>query len=175
MMLGMTDKADSLAQKMNKLTEKFDLAEEIEVQGDDIIEFIDEKTDKIELYEEKIAPTSIINLEIMTEDFKFIRETLKESIKNGRRVLNSVTIDLLESDDDKRAQLIMSFAELNKSISDNTKQYTAAYKDISTVLLNMDKIMAQQEPEGPKTVNNNNTLVVAEAVSTAELIKRMKG
>jgi hypothetical protein len=39
----------------------------------------------------------------------------------------------------------------------------------------MDKIMAQQEPEGPKTVNNNNTLVVAEAVSTAELIKRMKG
>lgn len=173
--MDMTTKAESLANKMNKLTEKFNLAEEAEVHGSELIEIVQEKTKDIKLYEEKIAPTEIINLEVMTEDFKFVRETLKENIENGRRVLNSITLDLLDADEDSKASLIMSFAELNKSITDNTKQYMQAYKDISNVLLNMDKIMAAQKVEGPKTVNNTVNVVTSEPVSTAELISRMKG
>lgn len=171
------DKAQSLADKMNKLTEKFNIAEEMEVEGGDLIEIVEEKTKTVELYEEKIAPTSIINLEIMVDDFKFIRETLKENIQNGRRILNSVTLDLLDGDENSRPTLILSFAELNKSITDNTKQYMQSYKDISTVLLNMDKIMkVEKEMEGgAKTVNNTVNVHTTEAVSTAELIARMKG
>lgn len=173
------DKSDSLAAKMNRLTEKFtenlDTAEELTVTGEDVIEYIEEKTQEIDLYSDSLPATEIINLQNLVDDFKYVRETLKENTDNGRRVLNSITLDLLDSDDDKRASLIMSFAELNKAIADNMKLYVQGYKEISNTLLNMDKIRKAQESEGPKTVNNNLHLHGTEAISTVDLIKKLAG
>ena len=168
---GLKDKSESLAEKMNKLTEKLELSEQLEVQGDDIIEFIEEKTQDIDLYKEDISPAEILNLENMVSDFKFVRETLRENTENGRRVLNAVTLDLLDSDDDKRASLIMSFAELNKAVADNMKLYIGSYKEISTVLLNINKIK-QAEIGGPTSVTNNLN-ITTEAISTVDLINRL--
>ena len=44
-----TDKANSLAKKMNELTEKFNLSEEMVLEGEDIIEDVKKKTDIIDL------------------------------------------------------------------------------------------------------------------------------
>lgn len=169
------DKADSLAVKMNKLSEKFDLAEEMAIEGDDIIEYVEEKTQDIELYRDNLPASEIVNLENMVDDFKYIRETLKETTENGRRVLNAVTLDLLDSDDDKRAALILSFAELNKAVGDNMKLYMQSYKDISTTLLNIDKIKKNAREEGPKTINNNLNVTTSEVVSTTDLIMKLRG
>jgi len=172
------EKSESLAAKMNRLTEKFtenlDTAEEMAVTGDDIIEFVEEKTQDIELYSETLPAAEIVNLKNMIGDFKYVRETLKENTDNGRRVLNSVTLDLLDSDDDKRASLIMSFAELNKAIADNMKLYINGYREMSNVLLNLDKIKKAQE-NNPKTVNNTLNINGTEAVSTVDLIKQLSG
>jgi hypothetical protein len=165
------DKADSLASRMNRLTEKFNLAEEMTIEGDDIIEYIDEKTQEIELYSDNIPASEIVNLENMVNDFKYIRETLKETTENGRRVLNSITIDLLSSDDEKRATLVLSFAELNKAVGDNMKLYMQSYKDISTTLLNIDKIKKNSVQE--KSIINNTLNVTAAPISTADLIKQL--
>lgn len=168
-------KAESLAQKMNKLTEKLELSEELIIDADDIVEFVEEKTQDVKLYEENSIPaTEIIRLETLVQDFKFVRETLKENTENGRRVLNSVTLALLDSDDDKRASLIMSFAELNKSVADNMKLYIGSYKEISNVLLNLDKIK-HQEDTNPKTVNNTLNINTTESINTVDLIKKLKG
>ena len=78
--MDLSGKAESLADKMNKLTAKFDLAEELILDGDDIIDFVDEKTKKVDLYEsetennsqELITSSDLINLNIMVEDFKYI-------------------------------------------------------------------------------------------------------
>jgi len=173
------DKSESLAAKMNKLTEKFtenlDTAEEMTIVGDDIVDFVEEKTQDIELYSENFPASEVISLTTMVDDFKYVRETLKENTDNGRRVLNSVTLDLLDSDDDKRASLIMSFAELNKSIADNMKLYVSSYKEISNVLLNLDKIRKAQIAEGPQTVNNTLNVNTTEAISTVDLIKKLSG
>jgi hypothetical protein len=174
------DKSNSLADKMNKITEKFsenlDTALELEVTGDDIIDYIEEKTQKIELYNDSDIPTTeIINLTNLVEDFKFVRETLRENTENGRRVMNSVTLDLMDSDlkPEKRAELITSFADLNKSIADNMKLYVQSYKEISNVLINIGKIKTAEIPEGPRTVNNNLTINSPEIVSTVDLIKKL--
>lgn len=170
------DKADNLAEKMNKLTAQFtsnlDTADEMTITGEDIVEFVEEKTQDIELYSESLPAEEIINLQNLVNDFQFVRETLKENTENGRRVLNSVTYDLLDSDDEKRASLIMSFAELNKAVADNMKLYIMSYKEISNVILNLDKL---KNKEGPKTVNNNLHLHGGEAVNTADLIKQLSG
>jgi hypothetical protein len=173
------DKSNSLADKMNKITEKFsenlDTALELEVTGDDIIDYIEEKTQKIELYDDSNIPTTeIINLTNLVEDFKFVRETLRENTENGRRVMNSVTLDLMDSDlkPEKRAELITSFADLNKSIADNMKLYVQSYKEISNVLINIGKIKTAEMPDGPQTVNNNLTINSPEILSTVDLIKK---
>ena len=153
-----TDKANALANKLNILTEKFNLSNEMVLSGDDIIEDVKKKTDLIELNSgapklnetidveiEQEFNTSLVlelvNLKAMVEDFEYIRETLKETTDNGRRVLNKVTIDLLDSDEDQRASLILSFAELNSAVGKNMSLYMDSYKQISNVLVNLDKII----------------------------------
>ena len=98
----------------------------------------------------------------MVQDFKYVRESLKETTDNGRRVLQSVTLDLLSEDDESRASLITSFAELNRAVADNMKLYMQSYKDISTVILNLDKVKRAAIMSQPNSVTNNNLIVTAQ-------------
>lgn len=171
------EKSESLAEKMNRLTAKFadniETAEEMVLTGDDIVEYVEEKTQDVQLYSEQLPVAEIINLNNLVGDFQFVRETLRENTENGRRVLNSVTLDLLDTEDDKRASLIMSFAELNKAIADNMKLYIQGYKEISNVLLNLDKIQKAEKDEKPQTINNTLNINSTETISTVDLIKRL--
>lgn len=190
-----TDKANALAKKMNELTQKFDLSSEMVISGDDIIEDVKKKTDIIDLSSDKpkIIPTidveieqefntslvlELVNLKAMVEDFQYIRETLKETTDNGRSVLNKVTIDLLDSDEEGRASLILSFAELNAAVGKNMSLYMDSYKQISNVLVNLDKIIKNtnsRSGSGASVVNNTQVNITStEAVSTAELLNRMR-
>lgn len=163
-------KAESLADKMNALTDKFNLSEEMITTGKELEGYIEEKTQDIILSEDdELTIAEIVNLETMVQDFKYVRESLRETTDNGRRVLQSITLDLLSEDDESRASLITSFAELNKAVGDNMKLYMQSYRDISGVLMNLDKIQKAQ-PLSPVT---NNTLVIAEPRSTADLIKEL--
>lgn len=188
-----TDKANALANKMNELTEKFNLSNEMVLSGDDIIEDVKKKTDLIELNSgvPKLNETvdveidqefntslvlELVNLKAMVEDFEYIRETLKETTDNGRRVLNKVTIDLLDSDEDQRASLILSFAELNSAVGKNMSLYMDSYKQISNVLVNLDKIIKNVNKTKPTNVVNNTQVNISstEQISTAELLNKMR-
>lgn len=190
-----TDKANSLAKKMNELTQKFDLSQEMVISGDDIIEDVKKKTDMVDLSSGKPKIISAIDVEVeqefntslvlelvdlqaMVDDFQYIRETLKETTDNGRSVLNKVTIDLLDSDEDGRASLILSFAELNAAVGKNMQLYMESYKNISVVLGNVDKIIKNtnvRTPSGASVVNNTQVNITStEAVSTADLLNKMR-
>lgn len=172
--MDLTKKSESLADKMNKITEKFseslETADEMILTGEDILDYVEEKTQNVDLYKEEKTPTEIINLDNMVSDFKYVRETLRENTDNGRRVLNAVTLDLLNSDDEKRASLIMSFAELNKAVADNMKLYIIAYKEISNTLLNIDKINAANASKKPTEKGNKGS---GSIVSTVDLIREL--
>lgn len=177
--MDMKQKSQSLANKMNKLTEKFsdslDNAEELELTGDDIIEYAQEKTQDIALFSSPDSP-DIISLQMMIEDFKFVRDTLKENTENGRKILTAVTADLLDSDEEKRANLILSFAELNKAVALNMKLYISSYKEISQVILNLEKVkQAESNVSSPHTVNNTLNINNPEAISTVDVIKKLNG
>lgn len=187
-----TDKANSLAAKMNNLTERFNLSEEMVISGEDIIEDVKKKTDiidlssgKVKVIDAEIEPEfnstlvlELVNLQAMVEDFEYIRETLKETTDNGRRVLNKVTFDLLESDDDQRAPLITSFAELNSAVGKNMSLYMDSYKQISNVLVNLDKIIKNTNsrvPAGASVINNTQVNITStEQISTADLLNKLR-
>lgn len=183
-----TDKANSLAKKMNELTEKFNLSKEMVLEGEDIIEDVKKKTDIIDLKTSTIKTDltiepefnsslvlELVNLQAMVEDFQYIRETLKETTDNGRRVLEKVTIDLLDSEDEQRASLIMSFAELNSAVGKNMSLYMDSYKQISNVLVNLDKIIKNVSKNSPSVVNNTQVNISStEPINTAELLNKMR-
>jgi len=137
---------------MNKITEKLtetlDISDEMELVGDDVVDCVRDKTQSIDLLNDSVDAISLDN---MVQDFSYVRSTLKENTDNARRVLNSITLELLSADDDKKASLIMSFAELNKAVTDNMKLYVSSYKDISNVLINLDKLSKGKTEPDSKT------------------------
>lgn len=169
-------KSETLADKMNALNEKFNLSEEMTIVGEEVEDFVQDKIQNIDLYESAgIGTDLIVNLESMVQDFKYVRDTLKETTDNGRKVLQYISNDLLNEDDEDgdRASLVESFAALNKAVGDNMKLYMQSYKDISSVLINIEKLREAALKQKPEKNITGDTFE-GEAVSTADLLKQME-
>lgn len=169
-------RVDDLVDRINSLNSVFDQAEK--VCASEIVEFIDEKTQDVKLYSEDISPTSVIQLELMTDDFKFTRETLKETVENGRKILNVVTLQLLDVDDDKQAALIESFASLVTSVNQSVKLLSSSYKDIASVLESIEKIRKSKQSSprenNPEAGTGNTFINITTQESTADIISRLR-
>jgi hypothetical protein len=170
-------RVDSLVNKINSLNAVFNQAEN--VCSEEIVEFIDSKTKEVELFSEDITPTEVIKLELMVDDFKFTRETLKETVENGRKILNILTLELLESDDDStRSSLILSFAELVSSVNNSVKLLSSSYRDIANVLETTEKIRKSRLLSPAPIASKNNVyidkLLVNEQISTTDIIARLR-
>jgi len=164
------EKAMLLSDRMNsitdKLTQNLDIAEELNVEGDEIVQMV-QTAETNDTLAYTLNSSEIINLKNMVHDFQYIRSTLKENADNGRRVLNAITLELLEVDSKTNGNLVTSFAELNRAVADNMKLYITAYKDISSVLLNINKLKSQTLEETPSKTTKSNT----SAMSTADVLK----
>lgn len=187
-------KADSVAEKMNKITEKFktnlDTADEMILTGDDIEEYVEENTKEIELYTEPDEPTiaQLVNLQNLLSDFKYLRETLRENTDNGRKIINDLSVDILKNglsfyDPEggvNPAELVSAFAELNKALMENMKLYINSYKEMSNIIMNLEKIknggLGKPSVSNSINISNVNTGEDAESsiVNVAELIKQLR-
>lgn len=165
----MNTKASKLASKINSISAKFDQAEAI--CADDVSDFVEEKTQEVILHKEDYNPVDVITLTQMADDFKYCRETLRETIDNGRRVLSVATSDLLDADDDSKASSVLAFAELNTAVMNGIKIQSQLYKDFSSVLINIKKL----DEKSNVTNNLTNNVTVTESVNTVELIKKLRG
>jgi len=160
-------KATSAADKINAISAKFDAAEAL--IGTDIQTTLDSSVQEIVKNKQEYNPVDVMSLQTMSEDFSFSRQTLKESIVYGRKVLEMATQDLLLAEGDKKSGNTIAFAELTTAVLNGVKTYSQLYKDFSTVLLNIKKINNQDTPD---TINN--TVNIIEDISTVDLIERMK-
>ena len=170
-------KVDSLVNRINSLNSVFEQAEA--VCAEEILEFVDEKTKEVSLFTEDITPTEVLKLDLMVEDFKFTRETLKETVENGRKVLSILTLDLLGNDDEAgRASLITSFAELVTSVNNSVKLLSTSYKDIANVLETTEKIrksrLSLQDNKNTNNVYIDKVLVQNDPISTTDIIARLR-
>ena len=173
-------RAESLAGKMNNITNKFkenlDIAEDMDVTGNDIIEFVENKTKELPQSLDDTSYLELINLNTLLQDFDYIRKTLRENAEQGRNIIKSLSIDITASDPEELAGLITSYAELNKSITDTLKLFIQAYKDISTIITNLEKVKSGFN----KTTNNLNITNISEnpaenlIATTADIIKQIK-
>ena len=113
----------------------------------------------------------------MLKDFDYIRTTLRDNAEQGRSIIKTLGVDISASDPDSLAELITSYAELNKSITDTLKLFVQAYKDISTIITNLEKVKSGFN----KTTNNLNITNISDnpngldiVSTTADIIKQIK-
>lgn len=173
---------DKLKRARENLNISIDAAEEIQeeelkdnVPGfEDDLELIQNQPDAIiesVLDENPESAQDVIQLYQLVQDFEYIRETLRENAQNGRRVLRSVAQDILDTEDDKKQSMIMSFQELNKAIQENIKLYISTYKTITETLKNIQHIHKTAGIEDNKKKDD----VTYNTITTSELISRIRG
>ena len=175
-----SEKADLIADKLNRITSSFteqlDSAGDLMVMGDDLsgqatdlIHEIRESDDKQYTFNLDLIP-QILNLETMISDIRYIRETLQENCDLGKKLLKVMSQEL---EFEPNAELLASYSELSKTITENMKLYLSCYKDVSTILINISKL-TQSQTQNKNVINNNITIESqAKVQNTAELIKQL--
>ena len=99
-----------------------------------------EKTDEIKLLSKNLQNIDVIKIENLVIDFNYIKNTLKENIDNGKRILDSFTYTLLDLNSVEKklnhiSQLYLVFAQTERvlaltnhnvigSVGSNTSQST---------------------------------------------------
>lgn len=177
------DRANKLADKMHKITARFkenlDVADEMDISGNDIIEYAEDKTKDLPKNLDDASYLELINLNTLLKDFDYIRTTLRDNAEQGRSIIKTLGVDISASDPDSLAELITSYAELNKSITDTLKLFVQAYKDISTIITNLEKVKSGFNKTN--TTNNLNITNISDnpggldiVSTTADIIKQIK-
>ena len=116
----------------------------------------------------------VVDVQAMIEDFCYMRAMLRETTQNSRRVLESVTEELVLSEGESRALLVSAYSELNKAQIESVKLFMQSYKEISTILVNLTKI---NQTNTPHTVHTTNVLNIEDQshISSADIINRLRG
>ena len=190
------EKFEHLTNKMNKITQE--LTKNVEI-SEDILTTTEElesylvapkpiapiegqlisPAETAELEAKSLAPVTeiaadAVNVQAMIEDFCYVRAMLRETTQNSRRVLESVTEELVMSEGESRALLVSAYSELNKAQIDSIKLFMQSYKEISIILVNLAKV---NQSNTPHTVHTTNVLNIEDQahVSTADIINRLRG
>jgi hypothetical protein len=175
-------KADLIANKLNKISEKFaekiSNAQDLIVAGDDLVLDTNSVVNEIEslpAYEFNLdLLPQILNLENMMSDVKYIRESLKENTDLAMKLLKTISGEI---EFEPNAELLASYSQLSATLTENMKLFLACYKDVSSILINISKLVKNKNDKNDKndkkttniTINTDST----EIKSTAELIKQL--
>lgn len=138
------------------------------------ITIINEDQNTSDLTIREMAST-IVDVELMREDFEYMRQNLRETTENTRRVLGSVTEELILAEGESRAGLLVAFSELNKAQLEGMKLFMLSYKEISTILVNFSKVYKESQPTTNQTTYTTNVLnIEPSSMSAADIIGRLR-
>ncbi len=189
------EKFERLNNKMNKITQELtknvEISEDILTTTEELESYLvtpkpaipvegqlitssEEPTETKSLAPVTEIAADVVDVQAMIEDFCYMRAMLRETTQNSRRVLESVTEELVLSEGESRALLVSAYSELNKAQIESVKLFMQSYKEISTILVNLTKI---NQSNTPHTVHTTNVLNIEDQshISSADIINRLRG
>lgn len=110
--------------------------------------------------------SGIIDLKLLVEDYKNLRNLVLANTATSKKVLDSLTIEMF-ANEVCTPEMVSSYSTLLKTINDSMKLMTNSYKEISDVLLNIHKINTIDKHKEVKVKNVN-------IISSAEVLDRLK-
>ena len=131
------------------------------------VEVIEENTEISDKAETTIPEnlSGIIDLKLLVEDYKNLRNLVLANTATSKKVLDSLTIEMF-ANEVCTPEMVSSYSTLLKTINDSMKLMTNSYKEISDVLLNIHKINTIDKPKEVKVKNVN-------IISSAEVLDRL--
>lgn len=187
------EKFETVTNKMNKITKELskniELSDDMLTTTEDLMDYLPADLTEGELIlsgptqpdeqSKVLAPANeiaanVVNVQAMTDDFAYMRALLRDTTQNSKRVLESITEELMMSDGENRADLIVAFSELNKVQIDSMRLFVQSYKEVSAILVNLAKVNSANTPH---TVHTTNVLNIEDktAISSADIINRLRG
>lgn len=181
------EKFESINNRMNKITEELHknigFSEELLTTTDELADILttpevitagevsDNTSTELQPINELAA--TVVDAGAMLEDFSYMRQRLRETTENNKRVLESVTEELIHSDGESRAGLVMAYSELNKAQLDGMRLFMQSYKEISTILVNLAKVQNSGTPNNSYTTNVL-SIEGSENVNVSDIVKRLR-
>lgn len=131
------------------------------------VEVIEENTEISDKAETTVPEnlSGIIDLKLLVEDYKNLRNLVLANTATSKKVLDSLTIEMF-ANEVCSPEMVSSYSTLLKTINDSMKLMTNSYKEISDVLLNIHKINTIDKPKDVKVKNVN-------IISSAEVLDRL--
>ena len=166
------DKAQVLANKLDKLNSHFDVAEstigELSVYVDSILPDVD--TDDISFDDRS---QNLITIDLLKRDFVMIRDTLLTNITNGKNVIQAISVELMSLEGTKNGQMISAYAELVGVVNNSMKLLTGTYKDI--VEIQKSVIIEEEKDKQKNGVGGDVYNTQINIGSVSDLIEQIKG
>lgn len=122
------NKAEALANKLDKLNAHFDIAESTIGELSAYVDTISPDINTDIEYDERSQ--NLITIDLLKKDFILMRDTLLTNIDNGKNVIASLSVELMSLEGTKNGQMISAYAELVGVVNNSMKLLTSTYKDI---------------------------------------------
>lgn len=179
------EKFESINNRMNRITEELHknigLSEELLTTTDEIAEILTQPPQSVEVIPTETSElqpinelaATVVDSGAMMEDFAYMRQRLRETTENNKRVLESVTEELIHSDGESRAGLVMAYSELNKAQLDGMRLFMQSYKEVSSILVNLAKVQNSGTPNNSYTTNVL-SIEGSENVNVSDIVKRLR-
>lgn len=160
---------------INKVFEQADL-----ITSDDILTQLTNSVDSVTnlpaiIDTESIDYTQVISLKELMEDFRSIRSTLSDTVETGKKIMDEISVAISNTGlDEIQPEMIGAFSSLLGTVNTSMKLLITSYKEISTIILNLNKIQSAQTPQTGSKGNTTNNLNIY-TVNTADIIKDLVG
>lgn len=155
----------SKADRMKSLEEKFNLAETLVEELDDLIEDVGESMETASDDNLPMVPehAGLMNIEGLKQDFMLARNNIIKLITTGQRILDQASV--LNVSDLKASQL-EALATLQSTLGANLKLLLEIYKDIAAIEKSRGNPTPSNVNNGSVTTNN-----IVYAGSSSDLLK----
>ena len=148
-------KAESLAYKLDKLNSHFDVTTST---IHEIAEYVEDMPED----EEVEKDTELLSMSMLKSDFKMIRNTLLDTIKNGKKVISNLTTELLQLEGNS-GSAISAYAELIMTVNSSMKLLTETYSNIIKLQKEMsEKNIDKKDISEDKYLGVNVTAIIRE-------------
>lgn len=107
----------------------------------------------------------IIDLKVLVQDYQNLRQIVLSNSANSKKLLESLLIEIF-ANDSVDPEMIASYSQLLNTVNSSMKLLTSSYKEISNILMNIQKLNATKRPKEIKVENVN-------ILSSKEIVERL--
>lgn len=107
----------------------------------------------------------IIDLKVLVQDYQNLRQIVLSNSANSKKLLESLLIEIF-ANDSIDPEMIASYSQLLNTVNSSMKLLTSSYKEISNILMNIQKLNSTQRPKEIKVENVN-------ILSSKEIVERL--